>query len=262
MPHAQALYQWTDRVQQLFPQLKPHQARTLAQYSFGVILARSCGLTRVVSQLAALMLCSFHTLRQRLRELYQPAGVQRGSARSAFDYALCFAPLLRWAASGQQDRRLVLALDPTCHIDRFRVLCASVVYQGAALPVAWVVQAAARKGSWNDIWRDLLARLRAALGDGWQVLVLTDRGLESAELFRATAALGWHPLLRVTGAGKFRPDGWPRGYALREAPRVRSASSCGCTTPTDRRRTTSCVTACTSSTASCAATCPSRGSPS
>jgi hypothetical protein len=215
MSHAQALYQWTDRVQALFPQVQPHHARTLAQYSFGVILARSCGLTRVVGQLAALLQYSFHTLRQRLRELYQPAAVQRGSARSVFDYTVCFAPLLRWAASGQKDRRLVLALDPTCHLDRFRVLCASVVYQGAALPVAWVVQTAQQKGSWNDVWRALLTRLRAALDDGWQVLVLTDRGLESAALFRAIAALGWHPLLRVKSAGHFQPTGWHKGYAMK-----------------------------------------------
>src|SRR5437763_1517841 len=126
MSHAQPLYQWTDRVQQLFPQLHPHHARDLAHYSFGAVLARSCGLVRVVAHLAAFLLCSFHTLRQRLRELYQPAAVQRGSARSTFDYTLCFGPLLRWAASGQKDRRLLLALDPTCHLDRFRVLAVSV----------------------------------------------------------------------------------------------------------------------------------------
>jgi hypothetical protein len=215
MPHAQELYQWTERVQRLFPDLRPHHARDLAHYSFGAALARSCGLVRVLTHLVALLVCSYHALRQRLRELYQPAGVQRGAARSAFDHTLCFAPLLRWAASGQKDRRLALALDPTCHLDRFRVLCVSVLYQGAALPVAWAVQAADQKGSWNDIWQGLLGRLKEALGDGWEVLVLTDRGLESAELFRAIVALGWHPLMRVKGGGKFRPTGWRRGHSMR-----------------------------------------------
>jgi len=202
-------------VQQLFPDLPPHQARNLAQYSFGAALARTCGLTQVVAPLAALLACSFATLRQRLRELYQPAAVQRGGARSAFDYTLCFGPLLRWAAAAQPDRRLLLALDPTCLTDRFRVLCVSVLYQGGGLPVAWVVQAAADRGSWNVVWNDLLGRLRAALGDGWTVLVLTDRGLESAELFGAITGLGWHPLMRVKAAGTFRPDGWHKGYALK-----------------------------------------------
>ena len=215
MSHAQELYEWTRRVQQRFPELRPHHARDLAQYSFGVVLAHGCGLTQVASWIAALLCCSFYTVRARLRELYQPASVQRGSARSEFDHTLCFGPLLRWAASAVTDRRLVLALDPTCHSDRFRVLAVSVLYQGNAIPVAWAVQRADEKGSWNALWTQMLAQLRRSLGDDWTVLVLTDRGLESAELFRAIVALGWHPLMRVKAAGKFQPTGWHKGYAMK-----------------------------------------------
>jgi hypothetical protein len=214
MPHAQALYDWAGRVQQAFPALKPHHARALAEYAFGLTLAHTCGLTQVAAHLAALRQASAHTVRRRLRELYQPAHAQKGSARSEFDPADCFGPLVQWAASGQPDKRLLLALDPTCLTDRFRVLCVSVLYQGGALPVAWRVQAAAGKGSWNDIWKDLLGKLKAALGEGWTVLVLTDRGLESADLFRAIVGLGWHPLMRVKKAGTFRPGGWRRGHAM------------------------------------------------
>jgi hypothetical protein len=214
MPPAQALYQWADRVQQLFPDLKPHHSRTLAWYSFGMALARNCGLTQVVAYLAGFLSLGLATLRQRLRELYQPAAVQRGCARSTFDYTLCFGPLLRWAASAQTDRRLLLALDPTCLTDRFRVLAVGVLYRGAAIPVAWQVQAAEQKGSWNDAWKELLGRLKQALGEGWDVLVLTDRGLESVALFRSIVALGWHPLMRVKGGGKFQPAGWHKGYRL------------------------------------------------
>lgn len=215
MSHTQALYQWTDRVQQLFPDLKPHHSRTLAWYSFGIALVRTCGFTQVVTSLAGFLTLCTATLRQRLRELYQPADVQRGGARSTFDYTLCFGPLIRWAAGAQQDQRLLLALDPTCLTDRFRVLAVSVLYQGGALPVAWMVQTAQQKGSWNDIWKDLLGRLKQALGEGWTVLVLTDRGLESAALFRAIVALGWHPLMRVKQRGTFQPTGWHQGYRLK-----------------------------------------------
>ncbi len=214
MPHSDALYQWTDRVHTLFPALKPHHARALAAYSFGLALARTCALTQVVAHLAAFLTAPAHALRQRLRELYLPGDAQRGAARSTFDHAACFGPLLRWAAAGHKDRRLVLALGPTRLTDRFRVLCASVLYRGCGLPVAWAVQTADQRGSWNAVWRDLLGRLRAALGDGWTVLVLTDRGLESAELFAAIAELGWHPLMRVKAHGKFRPDGWRKGHPV------------------------------------------------
>ncbi len=213
MPHTDAFYQWRDRVQALFPDLHPHHRTALADYAFGLALARRCGLTSVVQYLAAFLAVGTYALEQRLRELYRPAA-QRGSARSEFDHALCFGPLVRWAAGSHPDKRLVLALDPSCLTDRFRVLCAAVLYRGCGLPVAWAVQAAEAKGAWNDVWADLLGRLRAALGEGWTVLVLTDRGLESPELFRAITALGWHPLMRVKAGGKFRPAGWHKGYGL------------------------------------------------
>jgi hypothetical protein len=215
MPHTDALYQWTARVHTAFPALRPHHADALAAYSFGMALARTCGLTAVVAHLAGFLAASAHALRQRLRGLYQPGEAQRGCARSTFDHTACFGPLVRWAAAGHPAKRLVLALDPTCLTDRFRVLCARVLYRGCGLPVAWAVQAAGERGSWNDVRRDLLGRLRAALGDGWEVLVLTGRGLESAELFAAVTALGWHPLMRAKAAGTFRPGGWRRGWALR-----------------------------------------------
>ncbi len=197
-----------------FTGLKPHHADAPADYSFGMALAGACGLTSVVARLAGLLALGTHALRARLRELYQPGGAQRGAARSTFDAALCFGPLLRWAAGDHPNKRLVLALDPTNLTDRFRVLCAAVLYKGCSLPVAWAVQAAGQKGSWNDVWKDLLGKLAAELGAGWTVLVLTDRGLASPELFRAITALGWHPLMRVNAGGHFRPAGWRKGHPM------------------------------------------------
>ena len=214
MPHTAAFYDWNSRVDTLFAALKPHHRAALAQYSFGMILARCCGLTAVVTHLVALLAFKAHALRQRLRELYQPAAAQLGTARSEFDYTLCFGPLVRWAAGTHPDKRLVLALDPTNLTDRFRVLVAAVLYHGCGLPVAWAVRTADEKGSWNGIWFDLLGKLKSALGDGWTVLVLTDRGLESPELFREIVRLGWHPLMRVKSCGHFRPAGWHRGHPM------------------------------------------------
>jgi hypothetical protein len=212
--HDDAFYHWRGRVRAAFTGLKPHHADALADYSFGMALAGACGLTSVVARLAALLALKAHALRARLRELYLPGDAQRGSARSTFDAALCFGPLVRWAAGDHPNRRLVLALDPTCLTDRFRVLCAAVLYKGCGLPVAWAAQAARDKGSWNDAWKGLLGKLRGALGEGWTVLVLTDRGLESPELFRAITGLGWHPLMRAKAGGHFRPDGWHKGHLM------------------------------------------------
>src|SRR5262245_65168029 len=78
MPAPDALYHWTARVQTHFPRLTPAQAALLALASFGLVLARSCGLTAVAGHLARLLGRHPNTLRQRLREIYQPARVQSG----------------------------------------------------------------------------------------------------------------------------------------------------------------------------------------
>jgi hypothetical protein len=78
MPHTDAFYHWSYRVQALFPALAPHHRRALAECSFGLVLARCRGLSSVVALLAVFLALSARALRQRLRELYQPADAQRG----------------------------------------------------------------------------------------------------------------------------------------------------------------------------------------
>jgi Transposase DDE domain len=220
MSHAKALYHWEQRVATFFAQLAPSRRAWLALVSFGIALAQSALLNRVVLRLAVALGVAFNTLRQRLRKLYRPLADPEGRDRS-FACAACFGPLLRWATAGFDDRRLALAIDPTNLGDRFTVLTVSVVFRGCAVPVAWQVQRGGQKGSWNGHWKRLLGLLHDALGDGWQVLVLSDRGLESKELFGAVVGLGWHPLLRVKKGGHFRPDGWVKGWPLRRfAPRL------------------------------------------
>jgi hypothetical protein len=198
-----------------FPDLPTPTAVVLALYSYGAVLAQSCALSAIVLTLAALSGQAVNTLRQRLREFYQPATRKAGRGRTELDPAVCFGPLLRWAVAGfGPTRRLALALDVTNLGDRFHVLCCSVVYRGCGIPVAWAVLRGNAKEPWNPHWFALLRRVAAALGAGWEVVVLTDRGLESAELFRQIVSLGWHPLMRVKAAGTFRPAGWRRRYPL------------------------------------------------
>jgi Transposase DDE domain len=213
MPQAKALYQWEQRVATFFPELSPSRCAWLALVSFGIVLAQSALLNRVVLRLAVTLGCAFNTLRQRIRKGYRPQADADGQDGS-FDYTRCFGPLLRWATAGFTDRRLALAIDPTNLGERFTILTVSVVFRSCAVPVAWQVQRGDAKGSWNDHWQRLLGLLQQALGDGWQVLVLSDRGLQSKDLFEAITGQGWHPLMRVKKGGHFRPDGWNKGMAL------------------------------------------------
>ena len=214
MPRPTPLYDWATRVATAFPDLPPATARVLADWSYGLVLAHACGLSAVALALAAVFGQAVNTVRQRLREFYQPTDAKAGRGRTALDAATCCGPLVRWIAAGWTDERLAVALDVTNLGDRFHVLTAAIVYRGCSIPVAWAILPGGVKDPWNPHWVRLLDRVSAALGDGWTVLVLTDRGLESAELFRAITARGFHPLMRVKARGSFRPSGWHRFYPL------------------------------------------------
>lgn len=214
MPRHPQLYDWTRRVATHFPELPEATTATLATYSYGLVLAHACGLTAVALALAATLEQAVNTLRQRLRELYKPADKKAGRGRTALDPAACCGPLVRWITHGWTDKRVALALDVTNLGDRFHVLACAVVYRGCSIPVAWAVLPAGVREPWNPHWVQLLDRVSAALGEGWTVLVLTDRGLESADLFGAITGRGFHPLMRVKASGSFRPAGWHTFYRL------------------------------------------------
>jgi hypothetical protein len=204
---------WDGRVAAAFPQLSKPQATVLGHYSLGTILADRCGLSSVAAHLAPLLGRGTATVRSRLQEFYQPAAVKSGRHRRELDVAGCFAPLLAWTVRGWPSRRLALALDATALGDRLVVLSVSVVYRGEAMPVAWKVLPANVRRPWKPEWIALLRSLRGAIPAGWMVVAMTDRGLYARWLFEEIVALGWHPLMRITRRGGFRPDGSKRARA-------------------------------------------------
>jgi hypothetical protein len=93
---------------------------------------------------------------------------------------------------------------------RFTVLAISVLYGGCAIPVAWVVVPATKKGKWRPHWEGLLAQLEGAVPADWLVLVLADRGPYARWLYRAITRQHWHPFLRINHQGRYRPRGTTR----------------------------------------------------
>jgi len=208
------LYTWSEEIASHLRGLSPALVSVLALWSLGMILAHRCGLDSVTTQVATLLGQSFDTVRQRLREFYQEASAKRGRNRKDFEVASCFAPLLSWVLSFWSHKRLALALDVTNLGSHFHVLCISVLYGGIGIPVAWKILTGNQPEAWHPHWCQLLKSLQAAVPADWQVVVLSDRGLESSRLFAAIQALHWHPLMRVKGAGKFRPQGWHGWHAM------------------------------------------------
>jgi Transposase DDE domain len=222
------LTSWQHHLASRFPDLSASVVAVLALYSFGMILAQVSGLSSVTLFLAKHLGRPCAALRKRLREFYLEAsaksGVPQGGKRQDFDVSSCFAPLLRWVLSLWSGKHLPLAIDVTNLADRFHVLCVSVVVCGVAIPVAWKVLYGGVKDPWGPYWEKLLSGLKAAVPADWTVLVLSDRGLESPELFRFIVGLDWHPLMRVKKGGKFRPNGWGNFYYFHQLVRHVGAS--------------------------------------
>jgi hypothetical protein len=207
MPRHKPLESWTKQVVTAFPHLSRPQAAVLALYSFGAILAHRCGLNCVAAALAPLLGLSYHTIRSRLQEFYQPASAKSGKCRRELDVSTCFAPLLAWILKGWPSTRLALAFDATSLGDRFTILSISVVYRGSAIPVAWKVLPANVRHAWKPEWISLVRSFRALVPPEWTVIVMTDRGLYARWLFLEIKALGWHPLMRITHVSNFRKNG-------------------------------------------------------
>jgi hypothetical protein len=224
MAELPALRNWIEEVATHLPHLSKPQAQVLALWSFGMVVAQSCGITSVAGVLAKLLGKKENSVRQQLREGYQAARDKKGSGgkgihRQALDVSTCFAPLVRWILSAwpPTERRLALAMDATTLADRFTVLAISIVYRGCAIPVAWAILPAATPGSWQPHWVALFEDLRTSLPSEWTVIVLADRGLYAKWLYQAIERVGWHPYLRINTGGKYR---WPNASAFQPLSRV------------------------------------------
>lgn len=205
---------WFNTLATHFPKLSRAQVRTLALWSFAATLTQHIASTTCCCFLAQLFDQPQQNLRQRLREFYWEAQHKRGAHRETLQVERCFAPLLRWILSLYRADELPLALDVTLCRDRLAVLSLSVVFRGSALPVAWKILPANEAEPWMPHCIALLRHVGAVVPEPMPVMVLCDRGLQSRSLFRAIVALGWHPMIRLTRCGSWRPEGDSTWYAL------------------------------------------------
>jgi len=210
MTRPAGLWQWQQTVSTYLPHLSKPQVTVLALWSFGMVLAQTCGLTTVAITLAYVLGCSERTIREQLRDWYRDAqhksGAKRGRKRRTLEVSGCFAPLLCWVVAWLDPtcRQLALAMDASTLGQRFTILSISVVVRGCAIPVAWRIVAATQPGAWRPHWEALFGYLQGSVPAGWTVIVLADRGLYARWLFTTIQALGWHPFLRINRQGHYR----------------------------------------------------------
>ena len=156
------------------------------------------------------------------------------SLQAELDVSLCFAPLLRWILAWWRSGRLALAVDPTLKGDDTTAIVISVVYRGCAIPVAWRILRANKRGAWMDPIVELPQALAPAFPREMTVVALCDRGLASPKLWKQIVAQGWHPYMRYPKNVTFCAEGGrrlptqsirpPSGYRVdRERDRLRGS---------------------------------------
>jgi hypothetical protein len=209
-----SLQRWTTLLRSRFPLLFLPQVKGLALWSIGIVLAKATSLHAVVLALVCWLRFNPFNLQKRLQEWYLEADAKKGHGidaagfqRRDWDPQQAAPSLLNWILEDWPNKQLVLALDPTNLGDRFTVLNISVLYRGCAIPVIWTVLPGEQTEPWEPHWEQMLRRLARQVPAGWQVVVLTDRGMYSPRLFRCLVDLHWHPFLRIRAQGYYRPSG-------------------------------------------------------
>jgi hypothetical protein len=209
-----ALDRWIALLRQHFSTLSGPQIKGLALWSIGIVLAKAASLHAVVLALACWLPLNPLSIRKRLQEWYLEAQAKKGHGTAGIGYQrrdwdpqTACPDLLRWILDGWPNQQLVLALDPTNFGERFTVLNISVLYRGCAVPVIWTVVEGGQPEAWEPHWERMLTALAGRVPAGWQVLVLTDRGMYSPRLYRCLLQLHWHPFLRIRAQGFYRPVG-------------------------------------------------------
>ncbi len=218
-----ALERWTNLLARHLPSLSRPEAKGLALWSIGIVLAHSCSLHAVVLALACWLPFNPASLRRRLQEWYCEANAKKGHGsgvwglhRRDFDPNAISADLLAWILEEWPSKQIVFALDPTNFGDRFTVLNISVLYRGCAVPVIWTVVEGGKPEAWEPHWERMLRILAQRVPAGWQVLVLTDRGMYSPRLFRCLVDRHWHPFLRIRAQGFYRRIGSQKWLDLQD----------------------------------------------
>jgi hypothetical protein len=200
---------WRSIVEKHMGHLSGTQITVLALWSYGIVLAKTCGLSSVALALASNFGGKEGNFRQQLREWCWDRQDKQGKKRVDWDVSQSFVPMLKWIMSlwSLDERRLVLAMDATSLKKLFVVLSISVVYRGCALPIAWAILPEGQKGSWKEPWLRLFNCLKGSTPADWLVIVAADRGLYARWVYEAIQECGWHPFLRINQRSMYRPKG-------------------------------------------------------
>jgi hypothetical protein len=190
------LYQWMEMIDKGFPTLGRWQKRTLALFSYGVLLAHSCTLSVVCQQLSGKAADS--NLERRL---------QRWLANERIIPQALFGLWVGWVLRLWGQATLLVLVDETKLSNHVAVMMVGLAYQSSAIPLLWRAYDPTDYPPEGQVGllNGLLDQLRALLPAEQPALLLADRGLGTSPAWQAhLSESGWPYLLRVQRSTRIR----------------------------------------------------------
>jgi hypothetical protein len=193
------------QVQNDFPVLGKWQAKGLALFSAGVVLAERCTLSKVAEKL--LLAGKPDSLERR---------IQRWIANGRLDVEAMSRCWIETVARAVASEEWVLLVDETQLSNHLRAMVVGLAYQSTCIPLAWRCYPADDYPPEGQVKlvESLVKRVVSCLPDKRRVTLQADRGLgTSPDLIEVISDLGIYFLFRVQGSTHFRQaDG--QEYAL------------------------------------------------
>lgn len=182
-------HQWSAQLRQLLPGIHGHRTKTLAFFTFGLVLAGKARLPVIAEALLAISSAKTPSIERRLARLLSNDQVA---------VVPVWTSLLARLLPSFGGKRLTFVLDTTTLDQRACVVYLGLLVHSRLLPVGWQVMPLHEtweEGQWSIVGT-LLDRVIPYLGQA-ECTLIADSGLAGTPLVQLCQTRHWHYLLRI-----------------------------------------------------------------
>jgi len=204
------VYQWAKVLHSRFPTLGYWQIVTLALFSLGVVLARSCQIMLVAEELG--FIGKADTVGKRLK---------RFLSNNRLEIDRIFPYWIEWVLSSYSGNEFDFLVDETKLGNRMGIMMVSLAYRQRAIPLIWRCYKANDKDAYPEEGQvqmilDMLKQIKPYIPAGCRYRIQADQGIgNSSTLMRQLDKAGWIYLFRVKETSMFTSLGGFR-FRLRD----------------------------------------------
>jgi len=189
--------QWAAQVRHLLPDVHGHRTKTLAFFSYGLVLSGKARLPLIAEELLRISPAKTPSIERRLT---------RFLANDQVTVVPIWTSFLAQVLPFFGNQRLTFVLDTTPFSDRACVVYLGLLVHSRLLPVGWQVmplQETWEQRQWAIV-ATLLDRVSPHVGQA-ECTLIADSGLAGMPLVQLCQTRGWHYLLRLSSQHTCRP---------------------------------------------------------